>query len=192
MVRPTPPLACSMRPTYLVCTESVAPRGGRPGFENRPVPSGKIGSRIGGVHAKVPHLEPGAHGAVHPGRGGLQQHRARHSAGLHRQLHARVLLDRHGGRAVPGSWHHGIGDAHGYTISITFPAGTLASNDSTIVDHGTYTATGTATSGTWTQQSTDDLTLQYSGTYEFNGTTGDLTLDTTAQGVRTVVVLRKT
>jgi hypothetical protein len=93
---------------------------------------------------------------------------------------------------VPGTTGSGTLTATGYTISITFPAGTLASNDSTIVDHGTYTATGTATSGTWTQQSTDDLTLQYSGTYEFNGTTGDLTLDTTAQGVRTVVVLRKT
>jgi hypothetical protein len=61
-----------------------------------------------------------------------------------------------------------------------------------VADQGTYTATGTATSGTFTQQSTLDQSLQYTGTYSFNAGTNQLTLDTTAQGVRTVVVLQKT
>jgi hypothetical protein len=93
---------------------------------------------------------------------------------------------------VPGTTGSGTLTATQYTISLTFPAGTLSTNDSTIVDHGTYSATGTATSGTWTQQSTDDPTLQYSGTYAINATTNQLTLDTTVQGVRSVIVLQKT
>jgi predicted small lipoprotein YifL len=58
-------------------------------------------------------------------------------------------------------------------------------------DEGTYTATGTATSGTWTQQSTLDANLQYSGTYSWNAATSELTLDTSVQGVRNVLVLEK-
>ena len=62
----------------------------------------------------------------------------------------------------------------------------------TIDDHGTYTATGSATAGDFTQQSTDDPALQYQGTYEWDATTNRLTLDTTARGLQTVLVLQKT
>lgn len=72
-----------------------------------------------------------------------------------------------------------------YTFSVTVPPITLT-------DAGTYTATGTATSGTWTQQSTDDATLQATGTYAVDPGTGRLTLDTTVQGIRNVIVLQKT
>lgn len=56
-------------------------------------------------------------------------------------------------------------------------------------DQGTYTATGTATAGTWTQQSSLDQDLQYSGTYTYDTATDRLTLDTTVQAIRTVIVL---
>ncbi len=59
------------------------------------------------------------------------------------------------------------------------------------VDQGTYTATGTATEGTWTQQSSVNQDLQYSGTYAYNTSTDRLTLDTTVQTIRTVIVLQK-
>ncbi len=74
-----------------------------------------------------------------------------------------------------------------YQVSINIPIGPVA-----IDDNGTYTAIGTATSGDFTQQSTDDPNLQYQGTYTWNATTNRLTLDTTAQGVRTVLVLQRT
>jgi hypothetical protein len=61
-----------------------------------------------------------------------------------------------------------------------------------ITDQGTYSAIGTATSGTFTQQSTLDQSLQYTGTYSFAAGTNQLTLDTTAEGIRTVIVLQKT
>jgi len=62
----------------------------------------------------------------------------------------------------------------------------------TITDNGTYTATGTPTAGTWTQQSTDDPTFQSTGTYAFDAATDQLTLDTTVQGTRNVIVLQRT
>lgn len=62
----------------------------------------------------------------------------------------------------------------------------------TIDDHGTYTATGTATAGNFTQQSSVDAALQYQGTYAWNASTNRLTLDTSLAGVRTVLVLQRT
>lgn len=59
-----------------------------------------------------------------------------------------------------------------------------------VVDQGTYTANGTATAGTWTQASSVVQNLQYSGTYAYNTTTDQLTLDTTALGIRYVIVLQ--
>ncbi len=61
----------------------------------------------------------------------------------------------------------------------------------TIDDHGTYTATGTATAGNFTQQSSVDPALQYQGTYAWNASTNRLTIDTSSQGVRTVLVLQR-
>ena len=61
-----------------------------------------------------------------------------------------------------------------------------------IDDSGTYTAIGTATSGTFSQQSTSGASLQYQGTYAWDGTTNRLTLDTTSGNTRTVLVLQKT
>jgi hypothetical protein len=51
-----------------------------------------------------------------------------------------------------------------------------------ITDAGTYTAIGTATSGTFTQNSTTSGT-QATGTYTRNTTTGELVLQTTVNGV---------
>jgi len=62
----------------------------------------------------------------------------------------------------------------------------------TLTDAGTYTATGTATAGTWTQQSTDGGDFQATGTYAVDPATDRLTIDTTVQGVRNVIVLQKT
>lgn len=75
--------------------------------------------------------------------------------------------------------------AYQASIQLTFPI------DTTIVDEGTYTAVGTTTAGTWTQQSTLVQTLQYAGTYTYDTATDRLTLDTTAQGIRTVLELEK-
>jgi hypothetical protein len=61
-----------------------------------------------------------------------------------------------------------------------------------IVDNGTYTAVGTATTGTWTQESTDDPTFQSTGTYTVDPATNRLTLDTTVQGTRNVIEMQKT
>ena len=77
--------------------------------------------------------------------------------------------------------------ATSYQVSINIPIGPVA-----LVDNGTYTAVGTATAGDFTQQSTDNPSLQYQGTYAWNATTNRLTLDTSSQGVRTVLVLQKT
>jgi len=72
-----------------------------------------------------------------------------------------------------------------YQASLTIP-GLPAVND-----QGTYTATGTETSGTWTQQSDLDVNLQYAGTYTWDPISERLTLDTTANAVRTVIVVEK-
>ncbi len=58
-------------------------------------------------------------------------------------------------------------------------------------DEGTYTAVGTATSGNFTQQSTLDPNLQYSGTYMVDQAMDRLTLDTTTFGIRTILVLQR-
>jgi hypothetical protein len=78
-----------------------------------------------------------------------------------------------------------------YEVALTIPiGGGFPPLD--VADEGTYTATGTATSGTWSQQSSLDQALQYTGTYTFDAGTGRLTLDTTAQAVRTVIVFQRT
>jgi len=86
---------------------------------------------------------------------------------------------------IPGTTGTATLTATAYDVSLDIPG------QGAVVDEGVYTATGTATSGTWTQQSTLDNTLQYSGTYTYNTTTDQLTLDATAQGIRTVIVLQK-
>lgn len=50
------------------------------------------------------------------------------------------------------------------------------------VDEGFYTATGTASSGSFEQESTTSDT-QAVGTYTWNASTGELILDTTIQGI---------
>jgi len=80
-----------------------------------------------------------------------------------------------------------------FTITATTYTASTTISGQVVNDHGTYTAQGTSESGTWSQQSTDDLDLQYQGTYTWNAATNQLTLDTTAAGgVRTVLVLQKT
>jgi hypothetical protein len=74
-----------------------------------------------------------------------------------------------------------------YQVSIDYPA-----LPDPITDTGTYTATGTATSGTFTQASTSGASLQYQGTYAWDGATNRLTLDTTSGNTRTVLVIQKT
>jgi hypothetical protein len=77
-----------------------------------------------------------------------------------------------------------------YVASFTVPQ--IPPNPPEVVDdEGTYTAIGSATSGTWTQQSTLDPNLQYAGTYTLDQATGRLTLDTTTFGVRTILVLQR-
>ena len=74
-----------------------------------------------------------------------------------------------------------------YQVSIDIPIGGAG-----VVDNGTYSAIGTATTGEFSQQSTDNPNLQNQGTYSWDATTNRLTLDTSAQGVRTVLVIQKT
>ncbi len=73
-----------------------------------------------------------------------------------------------------------------YLVSINVPGGIPPQVD----DQGTYTATGTATSGTWTQQSTVSI-LQSTGTYAWDAATSRLTLDTMSFGQRSVLVLQR-
>jgi hypothetical protein len=77
-----------------------------------------------------------------------------------------------------------------YVASFTIPQPPPDPAD-VVNDQGTYTAIGTPTSGTWTQQSTLDPNLQYAGTYTFDAAMGRLTLDTTTFGVRTILVLER-
>jgi hypothetical protein len=88
---------------------------------------------------------------------------------------------------VPGTTGTFTMTATNYQASIHL----LVPVDTTIVDAGTYTASGSATTGTWGQQSTVVPTLQYAGTYVYDAATDRLTLDTTAQGIRTVLELQK-
>jgi len=76
-----------------------------------------------------------------------------------------------------------------YEVSMTIPQ-VPPDPALVITDEGTYTATGSETSGTWTQQSTIDVNLQYAGTYSWDAGTSQLTLDSTAGAVRTVLVLQ--
>ena len=89
----------------------------------------------------------------------------------------------------------GVVPIPGATGTITLTATTYNANFDLpglgqTVDQGTYTATGTPTAGTWTQQSSVVQDLQYTGTYTYNTTTDELTLDSTAQGIRYVIVLQ--
>ncbi|MDH3290455.1 MAG: hypothetical protein OEO20_07930 [Gemmatimonadota bacterium] len=77
-----------------------------------------------------------------------------------------------------------------YVASFTVPQIPPAPPE-VVDDEGTYTAIGSATSGTWTQQSTLDPNLQYAGTFTFDSATERLTLDTTTFGVRTILVLQR-
>jgi hypothetical protein len=90
-----------------------------------------------------------------------------------------------GGVVIPGTTGTFTMTATTYEASVDVP------NQGAVMDEGTYTATGTAASGTWTQQSSIDANLQYQGTYAWNATTSELTLDTTVQGVSNVLVLEK-
>ena len=85
---------------------------------------------------------------------------------------------------IPGSTGTATLTATTYDVTLDIPG--LGAT----TDEGTYAATGTATAGTWAQESTLDPLIQYSGTYTYNTTTDQLTLDTTAQGIRTVIVLQ--
>lgn len=87
---------------------------------------------------------------------------------------------------LPGSTGTFTMTATTYAVSINIPLGEI-----TLTDHGTYTAIGSPTSGEFSQQSTDDPDLQYQGTYAWDAATNRLTLDTSAQGIRTVLVLQK-
>jgi hypothetical protein len=90
-----------------------------------------------------------------------------------------------GGLVVPDVTGTFTMTATTYEASVTVPGQPV------VDDEGTYTATGTAAAGNWSQQSTLDPNLQYAGTYAWNATTSELTLDTTVQGVRNVLVLRR-
>jgi hypothetical protein len=54
-------------------------------------------------------------------------------------------------------------------------------------DQGTYTISGS----NWTQTSTTNQGVQSSGTFTYNQTTGMLSVDVTAVGVRTITVWQK-
>lgn len=90
---------------------------------------------------------------------------------------------------IPGTTGSFTMTATTYEASVTVPV--PGGNPIQVDDEGTYTATGTTTAGTWTQESSLDDTLQSAGTYTWNATTERLTLDTTMQGVRSVLVLEK-
>ena len=92
---------------------------------------------------------------------------------------------------IPGSTGSATLTATNYEVSLTLPQLPPAL-PITIDDEGTYSAMGSATAGSWSQQSSLDVNLQYSGTYTYDTATEQLTLDTTATGIRTVLVLQKT
>lgn len=90
---------------------------------------------------------------------------------------------------IPGATGTFTMTATTYAVSTTIPT---VPTPTVVNDHGTYTALGTATSGTFAQQSTDNPDLQYSGTYSWDATTNRLTIDTTSQSIRTVLVIQRT
>jgi len=89
---------------------------------------------------------------------------------------------------VPGTTGNFTMTATMYQASVTVPV--PGGNPIQVDDEGTYTAMGTAAAGTFTQESSVQA-LQYTGTYAWDAATEQLTLDTTAQTVRTVLVLQK-
>jgi hypothetical protein len=91
---------------------------------------------------------------------------------------------------IPGSTGSATLTATTYEVLLTLPQAPPAP-PMTIDDEGTYTATGSATSGNWSQESTVNPLLQYSGTYSYDAGSQQLTLDTTAAGIRTVLVLQR-
>lgn len=94
---------------------------------------------------------------------------------------------------VPGTTGTATLTATNYDVALSNPGSVdppIPAFD--VIDQGTYTATGTATSGTFTQQSTLNPALQYTGTYSYAAATDQLTLDTTASGIRTVIVFQRT
>jgi len=96
-----------------------------------------------------------------------------------------VVSFQQGNLQIPGASGTVTLTATTYTFEVEVPP-------LTITDAGTYTATGSATAGTWSQQSTEDPNFQATGTYAVDPATDRLTLDTTVQGVRNVIVLEKT
>lgn len=90
---------------------------------------------------------------------------------------------------LPGATGSMTLTATNYDAMLTVPQPPLP--DLSIDDEGTYSATGSTTSGTWSQQSSVDVNLQYAGTYSYDTGADQLTLDTTASGFRTVLVLQK-
>jgi hypothetical protein len=56
-----------------------------------------------------------------------------------------------------------------------------------VTDQGTYTISG----GDWSQTSTTNQGVQSTGTFTYNLTTGVLSVDVTAVGVRTITVWQK-
>jgi len=88
---------------------------------------------------------------------------------------------------VPGTTGSFTMTATTYQASVTIP---MPGGPMQVDDQGTYSAMGTATAGTFTQESTVQA-LQYTGTYVWDAATEQLTLDTTALTVRTVLVLQK-
>ena len=91
---------------------------------------------------------------------------------------------------IPGATGSATLTATDYEVSLTLPQ-LPPDPPITIDDEGTYSAMGSATAGSWSQQSSLDVSLQYSGTYTYDTATEQLTLDTTALGIRTVLVLEK-
>ena len=91
---------------------------------------------------------------------------------------------------IPGATGSATLTATDYEVSLTLPQ-LPPDPPITIDDEGTYSAMGSATAGSWSQQSSLDVSLQYSGTYTYDTATEQLTLDTTALGIRTVLVLQK-
>lgn len=68
-----------------------------------------------------------------------------------------------------------------YNVTINVPG------EDPVTDQGTYTISGSD----WTQTSTTNQGVQSTGTFTYNQTTGLLTVDVTAVGVRTITAWQK-
>jgi hypothetical protein len=91
---------------------------------------------------------------------------------------------------VPGTTGTFVMTATRYEATVTVPEIIPGTGPTTVEDEGTYTATGTLETGTWTQES-DDGSLQSTGTYAWDEATKRLTLDTVSTGQRTILVLQR-